>query len=143
MCFTEKVIKAYGELGGDLHLVAVNRAGGNGLGLSLVGNRDLNTMSVFVVGIQPNSTTANDGRIHVGDELLEVSGVDTRLVYMEQGYDMDPNYYSHLGFEKYLYYNTHCDKIIRPDYNEHLDYIMQLSQNDILMTHLRYNTDPE
>lgn len=45
----------------------------NGLGLSLAGNRDLDTMSIFVVGIQPDSPVARDGRICVGDQLLEVS----------------------------------------------------------------------
>ena len=47
--------------------------GENGLGLNLAGNRDLGIMSVFVVGIMPDSPVANDGRIRVGDELLEVS----------------------------------------------------------------------
>lgn len=36
--FAEGVLKKYGELGGDLHLVEINR-GQNGLGLSLAGNR--------------------------------------------------------------------------------------------------------
>ena len=30
-------------------------------------------MSVFVAGVQPDSVAARDGRIQVGDELLEVS----------------------------------------------------------------------
>ena len=70
--FTEKIIKKYGELSGELHLVEFNK-GNNGLGVSLAGNRDLGTMSVFVVGIKPDSPTAKDGRMRVGDELLEVS----------------------------------------------------------------------
>ena len=55
-------------------MVDVERSA-NGLGLSLAGNRDLGTMSVFVVGIQPDSPVANDGRIRVGDELLEVGSI--------------------------------------------------------------------
>ena len=74
MCIAEKIVKKYGELGGQLHLVELEKdSAGNGLGLSLAGNRDLACMSVFVVGVQPHSPVANDGRIRVGDELLEVS----------------------------------------------------------------------
>lgn len=44
----------------------------SGLGLNLAGNRNLGVMSAFVVGIKPGSAAANDGGIHIGDELLEV-----------------------------------------------------------------------
>lgn len=47
--------------------------GSSGLGISLAGNKDRNTMSVFVAGIQPDSAAGQDGRIQVGDELLEVN----------------------------------------------------------------------
>jgi PDZ domain len=90
--FAEKVVRAYGELKGDLHLVELDRgpqpvstggpqsSGSNGqlissypsLGLCLAGNRDLGTMSIFVVGFQPGSPAACDGNIRIGDELLEV-----------------------------------------------------------------------
>ena len=48
------------------------KRGQMGLGISLAGNKDRNTMSVFVAGIQPDSSAALDGQIQVGDELLEV-----------------------------------------------------------------------
>ena len=88
--FSEKVLRLYGDLPGTLHLVEIQRGGGGGslgvpqegstasppclppLGLSLAGNRDLGTMSVFVVGLQPMGLAAADGRIRIGDELLEV-----------------------------------------------------------------------
>ncbi|XP_046567946.1 multiple PDZ domain protein-like isoform X9 [Haliotis rubra] len=70
---TKKLQKKYGELSGDIHLVDLS-TGSNGLGLSLAGNKDRNLMSAFVAGIQPESTAAKDGRITVGDELLEVNG---------------------------------------------------------------------
>ena len=73
----DKVVATYGELGGQLHMVEFER-GDNGLGVSLAGNRDLGTMSVFVVGIQPESPTANDGRMRVGDQLLEVRDLADR-----------------------------------------------------------------
>lgn len=46
--------------------------GKTGLGLSLAGNRDRSRMSVFVVGIDPGGAAGRDGRMTVGDELLEV-----------------------------------------------------------------------
>ena len=69
--FSEKLQSKYSELGSEIHVVDLER-GSNGLGISLAGNRDLSKMSVFVVGIQPESPTAMDGRIQIGDELLEV-----------------------------------------------------------------------
>lgn len=51
--------------------------GKTGLGLSLAGNRDRSRMSVFVVGIDPNGAAGRDGRMVVGDELLEVRRVPT------------------------------------------------------------------
>lgn len=71
MYFSERVLRRYGDLGGDVHLVDLTR-GGNGLGISLAGNKDRNTMSVFVAGIKPDSVAAKEGRIEIGDELLEV-----------------------------------------------------------------------
>lgn len=49
--------------------------GKTGLGLSLAGNRDRARMSVFVVGIEPNGAAGRDGRMVVGDELLEVDSL--------------------------------------------------------------------
>ncbi|XP_064625554.1 multiple PDZ domain protein-like isoform X20 [Lineus longissimus] len=72
--YTRKNIhKKYGDLNGQIHMIEFDR-GSNGLGLSLAGNKDLNTMSVFVAGVQPNSPVGRDGRILVGDELLEMNG---------------------------------------------------------------------
>ena len=69
--FSDRILSSYGELRGELHCIEFE-TGGKSLGLSLAGNRDLSVMSVFVVGIQPDTVLAQDGRIHVGDELLEV-----------------------------------------------------------------------
>jgi multiple PDZ domain protein len=74
LCVAEKIVEKYGDLGGQLHMVEFQRIKGHhGLGMSLAGNRDLSTMSVFVVGIIPDSPSARDGRLRVGDQLLEVS----------------------------------------------------------------------
>ncbi|XP_064604764.1 multiple PDZ domain protein-like isoform X2 [Liolophura sinensis] len=69
----ESLQEKYGELNGVLHVVELPRSSG-GLGISLAGNKDRSTMSVFVAGIQPESIAARDGRVQVGDELLEVNG---------------------------------------------------------------------
>uniref|UniRef100_A0A3Q4GME4 PDZ domain-containing protein n=1 Tax=Neolamprologus brichardi TaxID=32507 RepID=A0A3Q4GME4_NEOBR len=44
-----------------------------GLGLSLAGNRDRSRVSIFVVGLHPGGPAARDGRIQIGDELLEIN----------------------------------------------------------------------
>ncbi|KAL5021229.1 hypothetical protein ScPMuIL_000384 [Solemya velum] len=69
----KRVQQKYGDLKGEVYLVDLNR-GTNGLGISLGGNKDRSMMSVFVAGLQPESPAAKDGRIHIGDELLEVNG---------------------------------------------------------------------
>ncbi|XP_078575731.1 multiple PDZ domain protein-like [Branchiostoma floridae x Branchiostoma japonicum] len=69
----ETVQKRYGDLNGDLHIVELQK-GERGLGLSLAGNRDRTRTSVFVVGVAPDGAAAEDGRIQVGDELLEING---------------------------------------------------------------------
>uniref|UniRef100_H2LHB5 Multiple PDZ domain crumbs cell polarity complex component n=1 Tax=Oryzias latipes TaxID=8090 RepID=H2LHB5_ORYLA len=65
--------RRYGSLPGVLHMIELEK-GQTGLGLSLAGNRDRSRMSVFVVGIDPNGAAGRDGRILVGDELLEING---------------------------------------------------------------------
>lgn len=54
--------------------------GKTGLGLSLAGNRDRSRMSVFVVGIDPNGAAGRDGRMVVGDELLEVFILQLQII---------------------------------------------------------------
>lgn len=67
----ESVLRRYGNLPGVLHMIELEK-GETGLGLSLAGNRDRSRMSVFVVGIDPGGAAGRDGRMTVGDELLEV-----------------------------------------------------------------------
>uniref|UniRef100_A0A4W5NI77 Multiple PDZ domain crumbs cell polarity complex component n=1 Tax=Hucho hucho TaxID=62062 RepID=A0A4W5NI77_9TELE len=70
---TESIIQRYGSLPGLLHMIELEK-GKTGLGLSLAGNRDRSRLSVFVVGIDPCGAASKDGRIVVGDELLEING---------------------------------------------------------------------
>ncbi|CAN9500848.1 unnamed protein product [Ophioblennius macclurei] len=68
----ERWSERYGELPGALLSVELEKEQ-QGLGLSLAGNRDRSRLSIFVVGLHPGGAAARDGRIHVGDELLEIN----------------------------------------------------------------------
>ena len=50
------------------------------LGISLCGNKDLNQMAVLVCGLRPGSIAEVDGRIAVGDQLLEVGIRDSLII---------------------------------------------------------------
>ncbi|XP_042879470.1 multiple PDZ domain protein-like isoform X12 [Penaeus japonicus] len=69
----EKIAKKYGDLKGEVVLVDLQK-GANGLGISLAGNKDRTLMSAFICGLNPNGNAFKDGRLRVGDEILEVNG---------------------------------------------------------------------
>ncbi|XP_062994192.1 inaD-like protein [Elgaria multicarinata webbii] len=68
----EKIRQRYADLPGELHILELEKDK-NGLGLSLAGNKDRSRMSIFVVGISPDGPAGKDGRMHTGDELLEIN----------------------------------------------------------------------
>ncbi|XP_063154111.1 inaD-like protein isoform X3 [Candoia aspera] len=68
----EKIRQRYADLPGELHIIELEKDK-NGLGLSLAGNKDRSRMSIFVVGISPDGSAGKDGRMHIGDELLEIN----------------------------------------------------------------------
>ncbi|XP_036378484.1 multiple PDZ domain protein-like [Megalops cyprinoides] len=68
----ERIRQRYGDLPGELLLVELEKDR-QGLGLSLAGNRDRSCISIFVVGITASGPAARDGRIRIGDELLEIN----------------------------------------------------------------------
>ncbi|KAM5256425.1 inaD-like protein [Ctenodactylus gundi] len=68
----KKIRQRYADLPGELHVIELDKDK-NGLGLSLAGNRDRSRLSIFVVGIHPDGPAAADGRMRVGDELLEIN----------------------------------------------------------------------
>uniref|UniRef100_A0A8B9D0M5 InaD-like protein n=1 Tax=Anser brachyrhynchus TaxID=132585 RepID=A0A8B9D0M5_9AVES len=70
--FVEKIRQRYADLPGELHIIELEKDK-NGLGLSLAGNKDRSRMSIFVVGINPDGPAGRDGRMHIGDELLEIN----------------------------------------------------------------------
>uniref|UniRef100_H2YMG8 Multiple PDZ domain crumbs cell polarity complex component n=1 Tax=Ciona savignyi TaxID=51511 RepID=H2YMG8_CIOSA len=62
----------YGHLGGEIHVIDLVK-GPAGVGLSLAGNKDRSQQKIFVVGVNPNGAAGIDGRLKVGDQLLEVN----------------------------------------------------------------------
>ncbi|KAM9848829.1 LOW QUALITY PROTEIN: inaD-like protein [Aulostomus maculatus] len=68
----ERWCERYGDLQGELLCVELEKER-QSLGLSLAGNRDRSRLSIFVVGLHPGGSAARDGRIQVGDELLEIN----------------------------------------------------------------------
>lgn len=70
---TDQKIARYAELQGTILVIELQKTQ-FGLGLFLAGNRDRSKMSVFVCGIHPRGSAHKDGRIQVGDEILEVNG---------------------------------------------------------------------
>ncbi|XP_034978613.2 inaD-like protein isoform X1 [Zootoca vivipara] len=68
----EKIRQRYADLPGELHIIELEKDK-NGLGLSLAGNKDRSRMSIFVVGISTDGPAGKDGRLHIGDELLEIN----------------------------------------------------------------------
>ncbi|XP_073090144.1 inaD-like protein isoform X2 [Manis javanica] len=68
----QKIRQRYADLPGELHIIELEKEK-NGLGLSLAGNKDRSRMSIFVVGINPEGPAATDGRMRIGDELLEIN----------------------------------------------------------------------
>ena len=84
--FAESVTSKYSGLDGDLLVIDLSRnqlsqqgsavgARNSSLGLSLAGNKDRSVYSCYVCGIHPEGLCARDGRIQVGDQLVEANGV--------------------------------------------------------------------
>uniref|UniRef100_A0A3B5MA39 PDZ domain-containing protein n=1 Tax=Xiphophorus couchianus TaxID=32473 RepID=A0A3B5MA39_9TELE len=77
MILGEKMLQRYGSLSGKLHMIELEKdPAAHGLGIRLAGNEEGSRarMSVCVEGINPNGPAGLDGRVHVGDELLEING---------------------------------------------------------------------
>uniref|UniRef100_A0A8C7WP68 PDZ domain-containing protein n=1 Tax=Oryzias sinensis TaxID=183150 RepID=A0A8C7WP68_9TELE len=75
--FPEKMLQRYGSLSGKLHMIELEKDPAvPGLGITLAGSKDGSRarLSVCVASVDPQGPTGLDGRIQVGDELLEING---------------------------------------------------------------------
>ncbi|XP_062281697.1 multiple PDZ domain protein [Scomber scombrus] len=73
----KKMFQRYGSLSGQLQMIELKKdPDAHGLGISLTGNKDGSRarMSVHVADIDHQGPAGLDGRIRVGDELLEING---------------------------------------------------------------------
>ncbi|XP_031727827.1 multiple PDZ domain protein isoform X2 [Anarrhichthys ocellatus] len=73
----KKMLQRYGSLSGKLHMIELEKGPvARGLGIGLLGNKDGSRarMSVHVADVDPWGPAGLDGRIRVGDELLEING---------------------------------------------------------------------
>ncbi|XP_028301758.1 multiple PDZ domain protein-like [Gouania willdenowi] len=73
----KKMLQRYGTLSGKLHMIELEKdPAAHGLGIHLTGNKDGSRarMSVYVAGVESHGPAGLDGRIQVGDELLEING---------------------------------------------------------------------
>ncbi|KAM8843299.1 multiple PDZ domain protein-like isoform 2-T2 [Synchiropus picturatus] len=73
----KKIFQRYGSLSGKLQMIELEKDPAvRDLGISLSGNKDDSKarMSVYVAAIDPRGPAGLDGRLRVGDELLEVNG---------------------------------------------------------------------
>ncbi|KAM4750064.1 multiple PDZ domain protein-like isoform 2-T3 [Anableps anableps] len=73
----KKMLQRYGSLSGKLHMIELEKdPAAYGLGIRLAGNKEGSRarMSVYVEGIDSHGPAGLDGRIQVGDELLEING---------------------------------------------------------------------
>ncbi|XP_054634870.1 multiple PDZ domain protein isoform X2 [Dunckerocampus dactyliophorus] len=72
----KKMLQRYGSLSGKLYMIELEKhPAEHGLGIRLAGNKDGSRarMSVYVADIDPQGPAGLDGRIRVGDELLEIN----------------------------------------------------------------------
>lgn len=69
----KKINRKYGKHG-DLHCIRLNK-GTEGLGISLAGHKDRLKMAVIVAGLNPKGNAYRDGKMKVGDIIMEVNGI--------------------------------------------------------------------
>ena len=65
------------ELDDQFYAVELQR-GARGFGFSIRGGREFHSMPLFVLRIAVDGPAAADGRLRVGDQIVEINGVNTR-----------------------------------------------------------------
>jgi len=59
------------------HAVELSR-GTRGFGFSIRGGREFQNMALFVLQIADNGPAALDGRLQIGDQIIEINGINTK-----------------------------------------------------------------
>ncbi len=65
------------EMDDQYYAVELNR-GARGFGFSIRGGREFHSMPLFVLRIAVDGPAAADGRLRVGDQIVEINGVNTK-----------------------------------------------------------------
>merc|ERR1712083_814677 len=65
------------EMDDQYYAVELGR-GGRGFGFSIRGGREFSSMPLFVLRIAIDGPAAADGRLRVGDQIVEINGVNTK-----------------------------------------------------------------
>ncbi|XP_020285620.1 uncharacterized protein LOC109855592 isoform X2 [Pseudomyrmex gracilis] len=68
-----KIQKRYHNLGHKVLMVVLEKDR-SGLGISLAGHKDRNRMAVFICGLNPKGVAYKNGKLAIGDEILEING---------------------------------------------------------------------
>ena len=65
------------ELDEQYYAVELQR-GARGFGFSIRGGREFHSMPLFVLRIAVDGPAAGDGRLRVGDQIIEINGINTK-----------------------------------------------------------------
>ena len=65
------------ELDEQYYAVELQR-GARGFGFSIRGGREFHSMPLFVLRIAVDGPAAADGRLRVGDQIIEINGINTK-----------------------------------------------------------------
>ena len=72
----------------EVHMIELHR-GTTGFGFSIRGGREFMQMPhMFVLRIAEGGTAAHDGRLRIGDQILEINGLSTREMAHAMAIDM-------------------------------------------------------
>ncbi|XP_065215040.1 membrane-associated guanylate kinase, WW and PDZ domain-containing protein 2 isoform X2 [Planococcus citri] len=75
---------------GQYHVIEISR-GSRGFGFSIRGGREFQNMALYVLQIAENGPAALDGRLKVGDRLVEINGINTKNMTHAQAIEIIRN----------------------------------------------------
>ena len=75
------------ELDDQYYAVELQR-GLRGFGFSIRGGREFHSMPLFVLRIAADGAAAADGRLRVGDQIIEINGINTKNMTHGEAIDL-------------------------------------------------------